>query len=61
VLDLGFLPAPIAAQLKELTVDGRFLDSTADYLAGACPNLEKLAFDVYIQSRNCGGEHVGWT
>ena len=60
MLDLGFLPTPIAAQLKELTVNGRFLDSTADYLASACPNLEKLAFDVYIQGM-CGGEHVGWT
>jgi len=60
VLDLGFLPTPIAARLKELTVNGRFLDSTADYVARACPNLEKLAFDLYIQ--HCyWGEHVGWT
>ena len=60
MLDLGFLPTPIAAQLKELTVNGRFLDSTADYLASACPNLEKLAFDVYIP--HCyWGQHVGWT
>ena len=63
MLDLGFLPTPIAAQLKELTVNGRFLDSTADYLASACPNLEKLAFDVYIQrGEHCyWGQHVGWT
>ena len=61
MLDLGFLPTPIAAQLKELTVNGRFLDSTADYLASACPNLEKLAFDVYIQGMCGPGEHVGWT
>ena len=62
MLDLGFLPTPIAARLKELTVNGRFLDSTADYVARACPNLEKLAFDLYIQGEHCyWGEHVGWT
>ena len=61
VLDLSFLPTPIAAQLKELTVNGRMLNRTADYLASACPNLEKLAFDVYIQGMSGPGEHVGWT
>ena len=56
LLDLSFLPTPIAAQLKELTVHGRMCDKTAEYLASACPNLEKLAFEAYID----GGEHVGW-
>ena len=60
LLDLSFLPTPIAAQLKELTVYGRMCDKTADYLASACPNLEKLAFDVYIHGMSGPGEHVGW-
>jgi hypothetical protein len=73
LLDLSFLPTPIAAQLKELTVYGKFSNLTANYLASACPNLEKLAYDTYIKGEpmagegggmgwgSVEGEHLGWS
>ena len=71
LLSLSFLPTPIAAQLKDVTVYGKMCSQTANYLAAACPNLEKLAFDTYIGGERGGdgdgmgwggveGEHVGW-
>ena len=60
LLNLSFLPTPIAAQLKELTVYGRMCSQTAQYLAAACPNLEKLAYDTYIDGEQDDGDGMGW-
>ena len=60
LLNLNFLPTPIAAQLKELTVYGKMSNTTAQYLAAACPNLEKLAFDIYIDGETGDGDGMGW-
>jgi hypothetical protein len=60
VLDLNsFMPAPVAARLKELTVYGKFSNSNAKYIADACPNLEKLAYDVCEMHMFCS-MFIGW-
>ena len=60
LLKFSFLPTPVAAQLKELTVYGKMCSQTARYLAAACPNLEKLAFDTYIDGEQGDGGGMGW-
>ena len=60
LLNLSFLPTPIAAQLKELTVYGKMCSQTAEYLAAACHNLEKLAYDTYIEGEQDDGDGMGW-
>ena len=60
LLNLNFLPTPIAAQLKELTVYGKMCNQTAEYLAASCPNLEKLAYDTYIEGEGDDGDGMGW-
>lgn len=54
------LPDPVAARLVELTVFGKFSNDHAIYLAAACPNLEKLHYDVILNCSPAVTPHEGW-